>query len=190
MTNNNERLNITPHTKIAALLAAYPQLESVLIGIAPVFRHLKNPVLRRTVAKVTSIEAAASIAKLDTQDLVRALRSAAGFEDLYHPDTSSEQDTASPKPPAQASATPEWCQEQYIVESINADALLDEGKVPLGLILQRAQTLEHSQILRIQSSFRPVPLLETLEKSGYPVFIRYNADKGYDTCIAAKRAEN
>jgi hypothetical protein len=57
-------LPITPETKIAALLEAYPELEPVLIATAPAFNKLSNPVLRRTIARVTSLRRAAEVAGL------------------------------------------------------------------------------------------------------------------------------
>ena len=48
---------IEPVTKIAALLDHYPELEDVLIGMAPPFKKLKNPILRKSVAKVASLQA-------------------------------------------------------------------------------------------------------------------------------------
>ena len=41
-----DRLLIVETTKVAVLLDAYPELEGVLIGIAPPFKKLRNPVLR------------------------------------------------------------------------------------------------------------------------------------------------
>ncbi len=54
------KLIITPQTKVKELLDAYPELEPVLIDMAPAFKKLRNPVLRRTIARVTSIKQAAA----------------------------------------------------------------------------------------------------------------------------------
>ena len=35
---------------------AYPELEEVLIGLAPPFKKLKNPLLRKSVAKIATIK--------------------------------------------------------------------------------------------------------------------------------------
>ena len=43
---------ISPKTKVGELLDAYPELESVLMEMSPAFEKLKNPILRRTVARV------------------------------------------------------------------------------------------------------------------------------------------
>ncbi len=45
------RFSIGPETRVADLLDAHPEAEEILIAIAPQFKALKNPVLRRTVAQ-------------------------------------------------------------------------------------------------------------------------------------------
>jgi hypothetical protein len=61
MNAASTELMITPETKIYDLLEAYPQLENKLITIAPVFSKLKNPVLRRTITRVTALKQAAIV---------------------------------------------------------------------------------------------------------------------------------
>ena len=60
----NAKLVITPKTKVAELLSTYPELEDVLVDMAPAFKKLKNPVLRRTIARVTSLQQAASVGEV------------------------------------------------------------------------------------------------------------------------------
>ena len=67
----NTKLTITPKTKILDLLADYPELEEVLFDISPAFRQLKNPVLRRTVARVTTLQQAALVGGIRVEDLVK-----------------------------------------------------------------------------------------------------------------------
>ena len=73
-----EKVIITPETKIYDLLENYPALENKLIEIAPVFSKLKNPVLRRTIAKVTSIKQAALVGNVSLNHLVNELRKEVG----------------------------------------------------------------------------------------------------------------
>jgi len=75
-------LPIMPTTKVAALLDHFPQLEDVLIGMAPPFRKLKNPVLRKSVAKVASLRQAAAVGRVPVVELVNKLRAAVGQEPL------------------------------------------------------------------------------------------------------------
>ena len=51
-----KEIKIVPTVTVHELLEAYPELEDVLIGIAPPFKKLKNPILRKTVAKVATIK--------------------------------------------------------------------------------------------------------------------------------------
>ena len=73
-----EKLIITPKTKIYDLLEAYPELEDILISSAPEFKKLKNPILRKTIARITNISQAATIGGLNVEELVNRLREKAG----------------------------------------------------------------------------------------------------------------
>ena len=54
-------LDINPSVTVHELLEEFPQLEEVLIGIAPPFKKLKNPFLRKTIAKVATIKHISSV---------------------------------------------------------------------------------------------------------------------------------
>ncbi len=47
--------SITPDSRLGDLLERWPGLEDVLLELSPHFRALRNPVLRRTVAKVATL---------------------------------------------------------------------------------------------------------------------------------------
>ncbi len=68
MTDRN--IEITPSITVHALLDAYPELEEVLICIAPPFKKLRNPILRRTVAKVATLKQAASVGGVSIDELI------------------------------------------------------------------------------------------------------------------------
>ena len=67
---------VTPETRIGPLLDAHPELEDVLIGLSPEYRRLRNPILRRTVARLATVSQAARIASLPVPQLLEALRRA------------------------------------------------------------------------------------------------------------------
>ena len=50
------KITISPKTKVGELLDAYPELEPVLMAMSPAFEKLKNPVLRKTVARVATLQ--------------------------------------------------------------------------------------------------------------------------------------
>jgi hypothetical protein len=174
---------ITPGMKIAELLDAHPQLEDVLIELAPAFTKLRNPVLRTTVARVATLERAAAMAGMPVRDLVIQLRSAVGQP------TDRDDPTASPAPtacgcfhPAENEPVgltvnadqnagqddpPAWLREERVTRTIDAAAILAAGQVPLRPVLQAAESLGVSEILRITVDFRPIPLIKMLERKGF-----------------------
>ncbi len=77
-----KKLIITPKTKVSELLEAYPELERVLIDIAPTFKKLKNPMLRRTIARVTSLQQAASVGEIPVDVIVNKLRGIVGQDSI------------------------------------------------------------------------------------------------------------
>jgi hypothetical protein len=160
------RSPITPATKVADLLDSWPELEDVLIARAPAFRRLKNPVLRRTVARVATLEQAAGVGGVAVRDLVGALRRAAGIgpeEALVD---------GSPASPATDEAPPDWLEASRVVATLDADALLETGEVPLPRVNERARALAAGELLRVDSGFRPAPLVEALSKRGFRSFVR------------------
>ena len=74
----DHKLDITPTVTVHKLLEAYPELEDVLIGIAPPFKKLKNPILRRSVAKVATLRHASTVGSIPLNHLVNVLREFVG----------------------------------------------------------------------------------------------------------------
>jgi uncharacterized protein len=69
-------MQLSASTKINDLLAVHPFLEEYLVGYHPHFRLLKNKVTRATVGRLATLGAAARIASVDLDGLLRDLASA------------------------------------------------------------------------------------------------------------------
>lgn len=151
---------ITPSMKVGALLEHYPELEERLIALAPAFEKLRNPVLRKTVAKVATLEQAARIGGVTVASLVAALRG-------EREDTVAEDSRA-------AAATNESLVSEGDV--IDLDAHLESGVHPLGQVLDRVRGLQPGETLEIVASFRPEPLLEHLGREAVQVGESKTAD--------------
>ncbi len=76
----NDSLLITPKTRVGELLDTYPQLEPVLLKLAPAFAKLKNPVLRKTIGKVATLQQAAAIGNIAVSEVINTLRAELGQE--------------------------------------------------------------------------------------------------------------
>ena len=157
-----DRPLITPDTKVSALLDAYPELETVLIELAPPFRKLRNPVLRRTVARLTSLAQAAKVGGVDVRELVLTLRRAVGQGDVdVQPSADGADDILS--------ALPEWLTADKVVVKLDADAILKTDELPLEAVNLRLRSLQPGEWLELRSSFHPAPLLDALRQAGRQV---------------------
>ncbi len=63
-------VDINPSTKVGDLLDAYPELEDELIRIAPAFKRLKNPFVRRAVAKAATVKHISSVGGVPLNELI------------------------------------------------------------------------------------------------------------------------
>jgi len=66
-------MGITAKTKIDELLKQYPFLEDFLITLSPKFKGLKNPIMRKTMGKVATLEMASKISGLEIDTLITLL---------------------------------------------------------------------------------------------------------------------
>ena len=173
---------ITPETKIAELLEAYPQLEEVLIQQSPHFKALKNPILRKTVAKVATLEKAAQMSGIPVRRLVATLREAAGL-----PGEPSAADLGPELEPAAADAVaPGWFDQGKVGLTVDADDLLAKGEVPLPRINRAVTELQPGALLCVKSAFRPAPLLEALQKAGHRTYVTKASPDAFHTYVCPK----
>ena len=154
--------HIEASTKVAALLDRYPELEDVLIGLGPPFAKLKNPLLRRSVAKVASLAQAAAVARVPVGELVNTLRAAVGQELL---DAGDAIDT-----PSYFSDQPDWFDPEKVVASIDEIQDPREDTMPLVRVNEKANQIESSEILELITTHLPAPGIDIMKKRGFLVW--------------------
>jgi len=157
-----EHFIITPKTKIADLLETYPELEESLIAQAPAFTKLRNPVLRRTIAKVTTLNQAATVGGLKVEELVNALRKEIGQSQIS--------DYSQSEAPY-ITRKPSWFNTRRVVETIDVRDMLHEGEQPVHVVLGVVKKLQKKEILEIIAPFLPAPLLDKAIGLGYKHWI-------------------
>jgi hypothetical protein len=148
MAQENE-LIITPKTKVNQLLESYPELENILIEYAPAFKKLKNPVLRKTVAKVTSLQQAAAIANVNVEELINHMRKEVG-QDLYSEASAVNYNTTKP----------EWYDEKLVQEELDAKKMLDSGEQPVNQAISDLKKIDNGTIYKVLAPFLPAPLID------------------------------
>ncbi len=165
-----EKLIITPETKIYDLLENYPSLENKLIEISPVFSKLKNPVLRKTITKVTSLKQAALVGNVSLNHLVNELRKEVGqYTETFTEKTESIKQTL---------IHPATIKETY-------DATLDikSGGHPLGKVMSDIQKLNSDECYLLITPFLPAPLIEKVKDKGFKVEIENTSDGKFNNYV-------
>ena len=154
-------MEILQTTKLFDLFKEYPQLEDRIINIAPPFKNLKNPILRKTVGKLATIEKVAQIGKLDPFEFVNMLREIVGVAKLQ-----VKMDSGSY---ASSDKMPKWISGKpaIIVDGVE---MLEKGEHPLNTIIALLKEISEGQFILLKTNFAPLPLIETLKDNGYKTY--------------------
>jgi len=163
---SNKDVEITPNVTVHALLDAYPKLEEVLIDIAPPFKKLKNPLLRKTIAKVATIKHISSVGGIPLNELLGKLRKAVGQPVSMK--SYSDQEYFGEQP--------EWFSQHKISLSVNEGKLKNKDKMTIVKILEGAKNVKKGEIIELITTFLPAPGIDILKSKGYLVWTRKEGD--------------
>ncbi len=146
---NRDTIIITPKTKVMQLIDTWPHLEDVLIDYVPAFSKLKNPVLRRTVAKIATLQQAAAIGNVKVEELINRLRREVGQE-LISATGQTEYSTTKP----------EWHDPSLMVQRFDIREMLAAGEQPVNQVMADLKNLPAGKIYRLTAPFLPAPLID------------------------------
>lgn len=162
---SSDRPTITPELKVAQLLEHYPELEAKLLELSPAFARLRNPVLRRTVAKVTSLRQAAAVGGIELGRLINSLRAAAGDPTTFEGGESTSPGNGPP---------PAWLGPARILRKVDIRPMLDAGEKPLGRILKDLAEVPAGQVYQLTAPFVPAPLVDRARAEGFQVWWKHS----------------
>jgi len=154
---------ITPKTRLMEVFENFPELEARLIEIVPLFKKLKNPVLRKTVAKIATVQQAASIANMKVNDLVNILRKETDQE-LEALDHNPDNYDLNYEKPA-------WLDMSKVVNSFDLGPSLEAGEHPVHQVIADLKQLKDDEIYEIIAPFLPAPLIDKGVSLGYNHFV-------------------
>lgn len=157
---------INERTKIAQLLKHHPDALETIVSIAPDFKKLRNPILRKLMAGRTTIAMASKIGGCKPEDFFNAL-APLGFE----ADSKKTVSEATPE----NKPLPDYLKTLPSQQLVNFDvrAMLASGEDPLKSIQQKVNALKEGQALVIINNFEPVPLIKLLERQGFQAYVRF-----------------
>jgi hypothetical protein len=142
-------LIISPKTKVLQLIEAYPRLEEILIKYVPAFKKLKNPVLRNTVARITTLQQAATIGNVRIEDLINLLRKEVG-QDMISIVSETNYNTTQPA----------WFVESQVNQEIDIRIMLNAGEQPVNQVISDLNALRPGEIYKVTAPFIPAPLID------------------------------
>lgn len=194
MTTPGQQLPVAPTDRVSDVLARDESLVDVFVRAAPHFSKLKNRAMRRVMARLITVEQAARTAGIPAEALLHDLNAALGIADARpaasagssgqrdmatgsaapEPGGRSQPgggvrdaaDTASPKRPTDAP-----------VREIDVREDLRSGNEPFSKIMAAVAALGDGELLRLRSTFEPVPLFTVLGKRG---FVHESEEHGAD----------
>lgn len=160
---------ITPKIKIAEMLNVYPQLEDLMAEISPDFKKLKNPILRNTVARVTTLEQAVKIAGLQLGEVINKIRAAVGQDTL---------DNVEESPDGFVNDFNQFDENEISIK-IDARPLIENGEHPLDLVIKKFTILENGKYLELITPFLPIPLIDIARQRGAKVMAKKISENEY-----------
>lgn len=162
-------MEILPKSKLLAVLEAYPALEEQIVHIAPAFKNLKNPVLRRTVGSLATLEQVAKMGGMNPFRLVNTLRRNVG-----QPELPEENGQAPAVAISRSTEDPQWIagEPQF---TLDGTAMLERGEVPVAKVNELLGALESGRYLLLVTHFEPTPILDSLQKQNRKVFSKKDA---------------
>lgn len=146
---------ITPRMKVYELLKQFPELEEPLIEFIPEFQKLRNPILRKTITRVTSLEQAAKVGGVTVEKLINFLRLKSGQESIEI------------KEAVETTEIPEWFSTAKISKVLDVRPVIESGDHPIALVLEETDKLQSGQILELITPFYPAPLIDTIVGRGF-----------------------
>jgi hypothetical protein len=155
---STERPPITPDLKVSELLRLFPEVEEPLVSLSPEFRRLKNPLLRKTVAKLATLRQVAKIGGVPLGTLIGTLRAAAGQADGPPVEEGAE------------GARPAWAVPEDVARRFDARAMIEDGGHPLERVMADLAGLPPGGVYELVAPFAPEPLKELAAKKGFESF--------------------
>jgi len=165
--------------RISTVLRDDESLVDVLVSVSPVFERLRNPGLRKVMARLVTVEQAARIAGVDPDELVARLNTRVIGRSESGTDASAGTLAARPAepPPIPDGAPPALARippEAVIRIDVREDLL--NGHEPFSRIMAAKRLVPQGGALRLRAIFEPVPLYAVLERQGFAHYTERLAD--------------
>ncbi|MCL5879126.1 MAG: DUF2249 domain-containing protein [Deltaproteobacteria bacterium] len=171
-------MKITPQTKIIDMIKEYPELVDVLASYNSHFGLLKNPIMRRTFARLATVRHASKVAGVNLAELIKLLNNAIG-ETVSDADVAAGEDERSQ---ADLSSYPvkDIIEQRHVrTTSLDVREVMKNHGEPFPVIMQAVAKVKQGEALVLETLFEPAPLYDVLKKKGFEHQTEVLADDHY-----------
>ncbi|MCP3931713.1 MAG: DUF2249 domain-containing protein [Bacteroidetes bacterium] len=159
-------MKIDKNTKIATLINENSEAIEAIASINKHFRKLKNPILRKVLAKRVTIEDAAKIGNVSVSAFMEKLQSI-GFE--IEESKSKEPQTIDQSDKKDVMQNNKFDLTNVLTLDVRPD--IQGGVDPFKRIMKTIKTIPEGQVLKIVNTFEPIPLINLLKSKGFQSYV-------------------
>ena len=156
----NHIVEINPSTTVYELLNEYPELEDKLIEMAPPFKKLKNPLLRKSVAKVATLKHISAVGDIPLADLINKIRKEVG----------QLESTEDYEDEIYFSNQPDGFSEEIIKISLVEGESHDINEMTVVAVLREVKNVKQGEMIELVTTFLPAPGIDIMKSKGYSVW--------------------
>jgi uncharacterized protein (DUF2249 family) len=160
---------------VATVLRHDESLIDVFIGLSPAFERLRNPAMRKVMARLVTVEQAARMAGVDDDELVRRLNRVV---QACAPAGSVQEGAKAESVGGDLAAALRALPAEQVIE-IDVREDLRAGNEPFSRIMAARQRVPDGGILSLRATFEPVPLYAVMAKQGFDHYTEQLGDEDW-----------
>lgn len=153
---------IRAEDRLSEVLARDDRMVEIITAAAPTLRGLRNPVTRRVMGRLATMEQVARIAGLEPDLLLHRINRAMGESVATTPDEAHVHEPDAADMPASLSHLP-----ADRIHDLDVREDLRQGREPFSRIMAARAQLRAGGVLRLRATFEPAPLYVVMGKQGY-----------------------
>lgn len=163
-------MEISSNTNIAKIIKENKQAIDVISTINPHFKKLKNPILRKLLASMVTVEQAAKIGGVPSSVILNKLAEI-GFTIMENPMQENSED----------SNTFSFQVNRNKLFTLDVRPYIQKEEDPFAIIMKGIKQLPSDYTFLLINSFEPVPLISLLKKKGYEAYVKKINNELYET---------
>lgn len=176
-------MKISGKTKVSEVIKYNKEAINTFASLNPLFKKLRNPILRKVLAPRVTLSEASDIGKCELSEMLKALEKI-GFEtenvgiDIIT-DLNSDKMKA-----AEFNAFLEDC----LIKTLDVRPILAKNEDPFLIIQKALKACNRQEALEVVADFKPLPLIKLQEKNGFDCY-HYEENGVHHTFFKQKDTE-